>query len=210
MPRDLDRTPLFHITDVANLAGIVSSGGLRSDNRLAADGGPKVNIGYDNIKHRRMTETRVPCAGNRFVGEFVPFYFCPRSPMLFVVNLGRTGRPPGCQRTILHLVTTVSSAIGVGSPWAYSDGNAGAAYPSFYNETEHIDVRLNWAAIEERANWGPVRTEKAAEFLVADAFPWGSIRAVGCFDDAMAVRVTALLQGAEHQPRVLVRRNWYY
>lgn len=210
MPRDLAKTPLFHITDVENVSGIVTGGGLLSDSRLAAQGGPKVGIGYDHIKKRRMTETRIECAGDRFVGEFVPFYFCPRSVMLFVVNKGVTGRQPGCQKTILHLVTSVADAMNTGSDWAYSDGNAGAAYPSFCDNIHELDEKLNWKAINERANWSPVRTEKQAEFLVADTYPWNSIRAVGCYDDAIAERVTDLLKNSQHCPKIVVKREWYY
>jgi ssDNA thymidine ADP-ribosyltransferase, DarT len=210
MPRDLARTPLFHITDVDNLAGIVASGGLLSDSRLVASGGPNVDIGYKNMKQRRMTQTRIPCAGNRFVGEFVPFYFCPRSVMLYTVNIGKTGKALGCQRSILHLVTSVADAMDSGSTWAYSDGNAGASYPNFYNEIDDLDIRLNWSAINERANWSAVRTEKQAEFLVADTYSWNSILAIGCYEDAVAQRVTAILKGVQHRPTVTVERGWYY
>lgn len=210
MPRDLASTPLFHITDVDNLAGVITSGGLLSDASMAVGNGPRVGIGYDHIKRRRLTEIRVPCVGNRFVGEFVPFYFCPRSPMLYVVNKGSTGRPPGCQRSILHLVTSVAKAMAVGSEWAYSDGNAGAAYPNFYDDIEGLDSRLNWEAIKERANWSPVRTEKQAEFLVADTYPWESILAIGCYGELVAGQVNNLLANVAHKPAVLVRRDWYY
>ena len=89
-----DQTLIYHITDVDNLPGILAGGGLRSDAAMAQHN-PAV-IGYEHIKQRRMTEIRVDCCGNRFVGEFVPFYFCPRSPMLYTVNIGKTGRAPGC------------------------------------------------------------------------------------------------------------------
>lgn len=207
---EIVQTPLFHITDVTNLAAIAGGGAILSDAALAERGGPPVNIGYDHIKRRRMTEIRVTSAGNRFVGEFVPFYFCPRSPMLFVVNKGRTGRPQGCQRTILHLVTSVESALNTGAACAYSDGNAGAAYPNFYGEIELLDQRLNWTAINERANWGPVTTQKSAEFLVADAFPWGSIRGIGCFNEEIAHQVREILEAFDHRPVVHAKPSWYY
>lgn len=210
MQRDLTSTYLYHITDVENLAAIAAHGGLLSDCLLAAKGGPKVGIGYDHIKTRRMTQTRVACAGGRFVGEFVPFYFCPRSPMLFVVNKGRTNRPPGCQRTIVHLVTTVANAIATGDEWAYSDVNAGSTYPNFFDDIENLDSRVNWKAIEERANWSPVSSEKAAEFLVANTYPWTAIRAIGCIGNSTAAQVSHLLQDGGHNPTVLVRPGWYY
>lgn len=209
MTIDLTRTALYHITDVANLRGI-AAGGLLSDVRLAQAGGPQVAIGYDNIKRRRMFETRVECAGNRFVGEFVPFYFCPRSVMLYTVNRGRTGRPAGCQSTIVHLVTSVARAMGTGSRWAYSDGNAGASYPSFYDDIDGLEGNLNWAAINERANWSPVKTQKAAEFLVADSFPWSAILAIGCYNQEVVDQVALTIAGLEHQPTIQGRPNWYY
>ena len=95
----LDQILIYHITDVANLPGILAARGLRSDIAMA-EPNPEV-IGYSHIKHRRMTQIRVDSCGGRFVGEFVPFYFCPRSPMLYTVNLGNTGRTPGCQQTIV-------------------------------------------------------------------------------------------------------------
>ena len=95
-------TRLFHITDVSNLSAVLAASCLLSDVALA--GGAHQVIGYGHIKQRRMTQYRVPCCGNRFVGEFVPFYFCPRSPMLFTVNRGATGRTPGCQKDIVHMV----------------------------------------------------------------------------------------------------------
>ncbi len=48
-------------------------------------------------------------------------------PMLYTINRGNVpGRPAGCQRTILHLVSTVQAALNLDKPWALSDGNAGA------------------------------------------------------------------------------------
>lgn len=118
-----ENTLIYHITDIANFRGIVAGGGLSSDVAMAPFN-PEV-IGYDHIKKRRATEIQVGCCGDRFVGEFVPFYYCPRSPMLFSINNGNTGRPAGCQRSILHLVSKVGLALNGATDWAISDGNAG-------------------------------------------------------------------------------------
>src|SRR5688572_18575557 len=107
MPIDIAVTSIYHITDIENLPAILATGGLVSDVALADAGAKPEVIGYAHIKHRRMHVTQIPCCGNRFVGEFVPFYYCPRSPMLYTINRGNTGRPAGCQRTIVHLVSTV-------------------------------------------------------------------------------------------------------
>lgn len=202
-----EQTAIYHITDVENLTSILTAGGLWSDARLAQKQ-PGTVIGYTHIKERRMKEIRVPCCQNRFVGEFVPFYFCPRSPMLYTLNRGNTGRPEGCQRTVVHLVSNVAEAIRLGRPWAVSDGNAGAFYTSFHASLEAL-ADLDWSAI--RANdWQGRPREKMAEFLMADTFPWTGIQAIGCHNAGVAGQVRDLLHNQTHKPLVSVQPGWYY
>lgn len=155
-----------------------------------------------------MKQIRVPCCGERFVGEFVPFYFCPRSPMLFTINKGNTGRPLGCQRTIVHLVSTVATGIGLEHAWAISDGNAGAAYPSFYADLQAL-AGLDWSAIRA-TDWRGKTNQKSAEFLVADFFPWTGFQVVGCHNSGVAKQVQDLVNSQHHRPAVTVEPGWYY
>jgi hypothetical protein len=107
MSRNPEQVLIYHITDVANLPGIIKDQALHSD-AVMAKRDPEI-IGYGHIKKRRLHEIVVPCCECRKVGEFVPFYFCPRSPMLFTLNKGYTGRPAGCQTTVIHLVSTMAA-----------------------------------------------------------------------------------------------------
>lgn len=197
---------IYHITDVENLPGILNEGGLHSD-AVMAQRNPTV-IGYNHIKERRLTQITVPCCNNRFVGEFVPFYFCPRSPMLFTINQGRTGRSPGCQKTIIHLVSNVGVAVALGQDWAISDGNAGAFHTSFDTDIRALEY-LNWPAIRARS-WQGRTHEKSAELLVADFFSWNCIRQIGCHNTQVAKEVKDLIQVNSHQPSVDVQPTWYY
>lgn len=189
---------IYHITDVKNLSGILAEGGLHSDSRMAQKN-PTV-IGYLHIKERRLKEIHVPCCDNRFVGEFVPFYFCPRSPMLYTINRGNNGMPAGCQETIVHLVSTVGTGIGLKKVWAVSDGNAGAWHTLFFGTLTAIDA-LDWDAIRA-TNWRGKTHQKSAEFLVADFFPWAAIHRIGCYHQKIVSQVKKLLQSKLHQPVV--------
>ncbi|UNP28073.1 type II toxin-antitoxin system toxin DNA ADP-ribosyl transferase DarT [Lysobacter gummosus] len=171
MPLHYPSVLLYHITEIANLPSIIQGGWLLSDARVASLAHEV--IGHGHIKARRLTELTIPCCGNRFVGEFVPFYYCPRSPMLFTINQGNVGKPRGHQKEIVHLVTTVQNATGLNFPWAISDGNAGARGVLFNSEIEALDA-LDWGAIRT-TNWAGLTRQKQAEFLVADYFPWSYI-----------------------------------
>jgi hypothetical protein len=208
MAINIKATSIYHITDVENLPSILAKGGLMSDVALAAAGLAHEVIGYSHIKHRRMHELRIACCGNRFVGEFVPFYFCPRSPMLYTLNRGNTGKPAGCQRTVIHLVSTVSEAVELEKQWAISDGNAGSGYSSFYDDTGALDD-LDWDAIRARY-WAGCTNAKSAEFLIEDHFPWTSIQAVGCHNDEVKKRVLQIIEEYDHRPHVITKRDWYY
>jgi len=206
MPHNPEQVAIYHITDVANLPGIISEQALYSDAIMA-----KRNveiIGYNHIKERRLKEIPVPCCQWRKVGEFVPFYFCPRSPMLYTLNRGNTGRPPGCQRTVVHLVSTMAAGIATGRPWAVSSGNAGASHTTFAANLEALDA-LDWEAIRA-TQWQGKQHQKAAEFLVADSFPWSAIQLIGCQNSTTAGKVRALLSNVAHKPPVEIKRNWYY
>ena len=207
MPQNPEQVAIYHITDVANLPGIIAENALLSDAQMAQRN-PAVVIGYDHIKLRRMKEIRVGCCGDHFVGEFTPFYYCPRSPMLYTINRGNTGRPEGCQRTIVHLVSTMAAGIATGRAWAVSSGNAGACHTTYNSTVDALD-ELDWQAIRA-TDWKGRQHQKAAEFLVADAFPWNGVHRIGCQNPQTLQMVQGILAGAEHQPALELRPEWYY
>jgi hypothetical protein len=208
-PIDPAITRIYHITDLSNLDAILTNGELWSDARMRKGATPPTRIGYANIKERRLTRNRIPCCGNRFVGEFVPFYFCPRSPMLCAINNGLTGRIQGCQKTIVHLVSTVQKGYDLQRAWAISDGNAGACYTTFSNDRGALDG-VNWEVVQSWDWKGDRMHAKATEFLIADRFPVSALTGIGCYDAHAAAAVKTIL--AEHgvDLPVAVCQKWYY
>ncbi|MCF3651350.1 type II toxin-antitoxin system toxin DNA ADP-ribosyl transferase DarT [Synoicihabitans lomoniglobus] len=205
---DAESTLVYHITDVANLPSILNDGRLISDAAMEQHD-PNIVIGYDHIKLRRLREIHVPCCDERFVGEFVPFYFCPRSPMLFTINKGNVpNRPAGCQRSIVHLVSTLQRMIDLDQRWAVSSGNAGAFHTTFDDQLMAVNM-LDWEAIQA-ISWSGRGHQKSAELLVADFVPWSAFHQIGCYNSAIAGQVTELLADIEHRPTIRVERDWYY
>ena len=103
---------IYHITHVDNLSAILKAGELLSDSEMLARGGPAAAIGMSSIKQRRLAlpvATHPSC----MVGDFVPFYFCPRSIMLFVIHCanhpGLAYR--GGQRPIVHLEADLHAVV---------------------------------------------------------------------------------------------------
>jgi len=72
---------IYHIVHIDNLPSIITDDFLFSDAEMRKRLKNNVAIGMDKIKNRRLT---LPLISHKrlYVGECVPFYFCPRSPML--------------------------------------------------------------------------------------------------------------------------------
>lgn len=209
MKTDPKQTRIYHITDVSNLQGIIDEGGLHSDAAMRASGVAHTEIGYGTIKWRRLTQYTIGCCENRFVGEFVPFYFAPRSPMLYTINKGNTGRPPGCQTSILHLVSSVDIAWKLGQPWAISDGNAGAGYTTFSNGNDALD-EVDWSAVRSDIWGGDKMHKKMTEFLIRDFFPVTAFIGIAAQNDKVAEEVTATLKVNNIQIPVKTIKTWYF
>ena len=206
-------TPIYHITHVGNLPGIIAAGCLWSDRRVLQQG-VNTAIGFDHIKRRRLEEMEVDCHQGTMVGDYVPFYFCPRSVMLYVIDRrGNELQYRGGQHDIVHLVSTVEAAVqGARSRrWAYSDGNAGARYTKFYADLSRMSDIIDWDAVAS-VSWAEpaVKNRKQAEFLVHDHFPWTAFREIGVIDGSVERGVRAALSSASHRPSVQVHRDWYY
>jgi hypothetical protein len=168
------------------------------------------------IKRRRLEELAVDCHPSTRVGEYVPFYFCPRSIMLYLLHMGNHPDVSyrGGQGPIVHLEADLHSVVRwanrEGVRWAFSNSNAGARYAAFFNEVDRLGD-LDWGAIAAN-DWkaAMVRERKQAEFLLERYFPWALIERIGVIDPGRAQAVSELQIAAEHKPEIVVQRNWYY
>jgi len=217
MPVPVPTNPkIYHITHVDNLAGIAAAGCLwsdraRIDKRLACS-----LVGMSKIKQRRLEEIEVDCHAGTKVGEYVPFYFCSRSIMLYILHMGNSPdiAYTGGQTPIVHLQADLESAIVWAEAqrvkWACSDRNAGAYVASFFKRRQDL-TKINWPAVANTIFRDPVVKEgKQAEFLLYEAFPWHLVEAMGVRNPAIQTKVSAVLRGAFHRPPVSVQPTWYY
>lgn len=206
---------VYHITHVDNLPQIIAEGGLFADAAMLARGGAPAAIGLSNIKQRRL-KLPVACHPGDHVGDYVPFYFCPRSIMLFVIHCAnhpeltyRGGQAPIVTlEASLHAV--VQWALQQPRRWAISLSNAGAAYTEFRSDVLALG-ELDWAAIQATDFRAPtVKEGKQAEFLLHAFFPWELVARIGVSNASIAARAHAFVTQAAHRPPVEVRRDWYY
>lgn len=200
---------IYHITHVDNLAGIVKAGGLWCDAKRRAGACRAKEIGYQHIKDRR-TRRRVPVGPGGVLADYVPFYFCPRSVMLYVISRGRVEGHEGRDVPVIHLVANVAPMLLLPGEWAFTNRHAEPVEAEYYADLGGFE-RIRWDIIESNS-WGgdDRRPFKQAEFLIHEFCPWELIDRIGVWGPEQAAAVEKVLQGAKHRPIVEVQRDWYY
>jgi hypothetical protein len=176
---------------------------------------PGTSIGIGGIKERRLS-LPVDCYPGTHVGEYVPFYFCPRSIMLYVIY--RANHPELAYRDgqgpIIHLEADLNAVAGwatsSGRKWAFSTSNAGACYATFHCELSKLN-QIDWDAVASTDfRDASVKEGKQAEFLMEESFPWGLITRIGVASLEVRSQVENILRDATHLPLVEVIPAWYY
>ena len=204
---------IYHIVHVDRLASIVADGALWSDAEVQHRAPPGTIIGMSDIKRRRLTKT-LDSHPDLCVGDCVPFYFCPRSVMLYVIAMANHSELAyrGGQGPIVHLEAdlheTVAWADRHERRWAFTSTNAAASYAEDYCDLEQLD-EVDWNAVEAR-DWRQCRGRKQAEFLIERSFPWTLVRRVGVRSVSIHGQATEAMRAADHRPDVELRREWYY
>lgn len=205
---------VYHILHVDRLPSVIADGGLLPDSVMRARAAGTV-IGMSRIKDDRLVKPVTPHPGT-FVGEYVPFYFCPRSVMLYLIWRGN--HPDlaykGGQGPIIHLEAdlhaVVQAATQAAKKWAFTASNAAAAYTKFLANLNRLS-EIDWPSVNAQ-QWGApdVKEHKQAEFLLHGSFPWTLVERIGVHSPRVRQRVLNALQHAQHRPPVAVLPTWYY
>lgn len=207
------RPKIYHIVHVDRLSSIIADGCLWCDAEIVKRAPIGTPIGMNKIKQRRLRKnlTSYP---DLYVGDCVPFYFCPRSIMLYMIHranheemLYRGGQAP-----IVHLqadlYTSVAWAEQQKQRWAFTLSNAGSSY--FEDRRDLKDLHeVNWSAVQA-TQWQSCKEEKQAEFLMEYSFPWHLIEHIGVSLQSVYQQVIEVLQTARHKPQTWIRPEWYY
>ena len=221
-----DASKIYHIVHVDRLPSIIADGGLLCDaeivRRAAAD--PEhdmgTTIGMGSIKQRRLNELTLTSHPDLYVGQCVPFYFCPRSIMLYLIH--RANDPEltyrGGQGPIVHLELDLGAAVKwanqTGRRWAFTLSNAGARY--FEDRASLADLReIDWDAVQARLWSGKgiaqsVKEGKQAEFLMERFSSWELVIRIGVKSQNVYGQVREFIQAAGHKPHVEIKPDWYY
>jgi hypothetical protein len=203
--------PIAHFTHVGNLPTIMKGGCVLADS-LVRGGGVAINeCGNIEIKERRRT-VAVPISPGGVVSDYVPFYFAPRSPMMFSIHKGNVPTYQEGQEPLIYLWSHSSVVAQMGLPWVGSDGNAAHSLSVMTNRWDELERMVDWSIMTERY-WRDTPTDgdrmrrRMAELLVHRQFPISAIQGIVAKSETTAELARRHVSG---NIPVSVAPDWYY
>ena len=186
---------LYRITHIDNIPHILSFG---ITHRSSPNANPNyVAIGNTALIGKRHSFSIISVDGQIFnTGDFTPFYFYVRMPMLYCIKNGY-GVSAVNQENIVYLVVTINSITkNQNLRYFFSDAHAVWEHTKFYGPRyiANIDTIVDWKAIINDV-WGSdslVKERKQAEFLVGGDIPPEEIFAILCYNNTARDKLLAI------------------
>jgi hypothetical protein len=168
------------MTHIKNIPHILRHG---ITHRNSSNANPDyVTIGDTSLISTRATKSVTITNGNRsqncgsiVLGDFIPFYFGVRMPMLYVMQHGgncvEKATPP---TDIVYLACKVSDIMQSGITYYFSDGHATDFLSLFYDSSKinELPNLVDWYAVKSKYWSGEenllLKCKKQAEFLVTN------------------------------------------
>lgn len=195
---DIKDIYLYRITHIDNISHIVGNGVThRCSNRRNAN---YVGIGDVSLISYRSSKLVITKRGNEItLGDYMPFYFGVRMPMLYVIQNGFNQAQLIEPKNIVYVVVGLSSIVGSGEfEYYYSDGHATNKLSMVYGKEDIMDLPSNvdWMAIKAKYWCGDnvdvdVKRRREAEFLIKGDIGVEHIKGYICYNREAADKLIA-------------------
>lgn len=208
IPPEYANRSLYHITHINNLPNVIEYG-LLSKNEKDRIGIVHKDIAHESIQDRRST-MEVPCGDGGVVHDYIPLYFCKRSPMLYVVNKQYSN-----EKNIIYLEFPIHILETYNGVFINFSANASTT-PDFFDNPFALHI-LNWPAIDTYY-WsksddpsGNTKKEKQAEALFYKPLPLNQLKKIVVYDEQCKQKVERIFAAYDTgSPTIEIGDSSYY
>jgi len=207
---NLEDIKVYRITHIENIPHILQYGiTLRNSPHSNPD---YITIGDLSLIHTRSGRAVFVDNGDLLnfdnsqiiLGDFTPFYFGIKMPMLFVVqNGGNFVQKATSPVDIIYLACSLIEIVRLNERYYFSDGHATDSMTSFYDDTKIQDLPgiIDWEAVKV-SFWGGnenlnIKRKKQAEFLVSSDLSPELIMGFGCYSEVSKQKLIDMGVGPE-------------
>lgn len=206
-----ERGLIFRITHVDNVPWTLENGLHCQTSRLRDP--DFIPIGNQELIGKRAGR-EVPVGPGGTLGDYVPFYFTPWSPMLLNILTGRNV-PQRRPEEIAFVVTSLCTLEAAGVRFVVSDRHAYLLAAQFVDGRDGLDSMVPWDSLRARKfDRDPDDPELfdryQAEALVYGHVPIGAILGLACYTAAVRSDLDRTLADRGIELATAVRPGWYF
>lgn len=206
-------TWVYHITRVEHVQSMIEHG-IWSDSLAARRRLSTISIAHSHLKERRA-KRQVPIPPGGTLADYVPFYFAPRSPMLYAIHRGNVRTHPADCTRIVYLVTSVQALRDQGYTVLGTDRHAATPLARFTADDQELTTFVDWHLMQQQYWFDvaeyPDRCERRqAELLVHSRVLWDSIRGVATQNETVRGEIERITRAADLTTAVAVKAGWYF
>lgn len=217
---ELEKVILYRITHIENIPQILKYGITHKNSH-------KSTKNFKNIGDISLIETR----NNKIIridngvfeskdireivlGDYIPFYFGVRMPMLYVAQHGGNFVEKATSpEDIIYLACSLKSAIASGKEFYFSDGHALDSLTTFYDKSkiEKLVEIIDWNAVKSKYWSGDenlnLKRKKQAEFLFSSDISPKHIVGLGCYNGSAKNKL--LTMGISNEIIKIIPKAYY-
>jgi len=205
---DLKRIYLYRMTHIENIPHVLQNG-------ITHGSSVNANPEFIPIGDGSLITTRSNFMLNNGIrlGDYVPFYFGSRTPMLYVIQNGFNMVPPTPAENIVYIVCSVQKIIDLELDFIFTDGHAVDGFSSQYTtaDVQNIDSIIDKEAIDAKywrdENDLDKKRRKEAEFLVLGDIPNQAILGYITYNENAKMKIIS--HGAD-STKVLTKPEYYF
>jgi hypothetical protein len=203
---DLNKIRLFRMTHIENIPHILQYG-------ITHLSSANTNPNFRPIGDRSLIGTRneKQLPNGDALGDYIPFYFGTRMPMLFVLQRGFNSLPVTSPNSIIYCISSVQKVLDHDLSFLFTDGHAVNSLSNFYSKSdlENIGTILDFKAI--KAEWWNTdldfKRRKEAEFLLKNDMPLEAILGYAVYSDTARKELENMGIPSD---KIITKPNFYF
>lgn len=176
---------------------------------------PHANSNYVSIGDSTIIDIRNTRHVNKknTIGDFIPLYFGPRSPMLYVIQHGYNGVKQISPEELVYCIIRLEDIVNSPVRCCFTDGHAMNMITNWYGKERLKDINniikyddvyiANWVNEDDR----DLKRRKEAELLLLDDLPVQYIRGFAVYNEMAKVR---LEEYGVKSSQIAIRPNFYF
>ncbi len=205
---NLNKIYLYRMTHIMNIPHILNHG-------ITHISSPNSNPDFVSIGDSSLINTRNEFILNngRKLGDYIPFYFGARMPMLYVIQRGYNLVSPTRSENIVYIVSSVQKMIELNLDFVFTDGHAVDKFSVQYTQAdiENIEDLIDRKAISARywndENDLDLKRRKEAEFLVLGDISITAVLGYIIYNEAAKDR---MLNFGVKEEMIIIKPEYYF